>query len=74
VARAQWTITVEPGAWFDAVAAGTPRTGSVLAAASADQRAALRARYVEVATSRFGAGAGKVTLLAAAVIGSGQVS
>ncbi|MDQ6910791.1 MAG: class I SAM-dependent methyltransferase, partial [Actinomycetota bacterium] len=47
VTRVRWTLTVAPGAWFDAVAAGTPRTGAVLAAASAEQRAALRKHYVE---------------------------
>ena len=74
VTRASWTVTVEPGAWFDDVAAGTPRTGAVLAAAPDEVRAELRARYVEVATERYGDGAGPVTLPAAAVVVSGDVA
>ena len=72
--RVRWTLTVAPGAWFDAVAAGTPRTGAVLAAVSAEQRAALRRRYVEVANESYEAPDGLVTLPAAAVIGSGLQS
>ena len=72
VDRVGWSITVEPGTWFDDVAAGTPRTGAVLAAASADERTALRDRYVEVALGEYGVGGGMVTLPAAAVVGSGR--
>jgi len=67
-----WTITVEPGAWFDAVAAGTPRTGAAIAAATADQQTVLRERYVELATERFGSTDRLVTLPASAVIGRGR--
>jgi SAM-dependent methyltransferase len=74
VERARWTLTVEPGAWFDAVAAGTPRTGAVLAAATAEQRAALRERYVEVARASYGGAQDRVALPAAAVVGSGRAS
>jgi len=73
VGRVRWTLTVDPGAWFDAVAAGTPRTGAVLAAASTEQRAALRAVYVETATATYGSEDGRVTLPAAAVVGSGHL-
>lgn len=66
-----WSITVEPAQWFDAVAAGTPRTGAVLAAAAEDERATLRQRYVEVALAAYGSGNGMVTLPATAVVGSG---
>jgi SAM-dependent methyltransferase len=72
VERVGWTLSVEPGAWFDAVAEGTPRTGAVLAAATAEQRAAARARYVEVATASFGEADGRVALPAAAVVASGR--
>lgn len=72
VTGVRWAVTVEPGRWFDAVAEGTPRTGAVLAAATADQRQLLRRRYVEVATARFGGADGRVTLPAAAVVGSGR--
>ena len=72
VTQVGWTLTVDPGAWFDAVAVGTPRTGAVLAAATPDQRAAARERYVAMATGRFGSADGLVTLPAAAVIGSGR--
>lgn len=72
VARVGWTIAVEPGAWFDAVAAGTPRTGAVLSEATPEQRAALRQRYVEVASASFGDGTGQVVLPAAALVGSGR--
>lgn len=74
VTRASWTVTVEPGAWFDDVAAGTPRTGAVLAAAPDEVRAELRARYVEVATERYGNSDGQVTLPASAVVVSGEVA
>lgn len=73
VTRVGWTLTIDPGAWFDAVSAGTPRTGAVLAAATAAQRAALRRRYVEVATAAYGSGGGPVTLPATAVVGSARV-
>ena len=66
----RWVVTVEPGAWFDAVAASTPRTGAVLAAATTEQRAAMRSQYVEVARELFGAADGRVELPAAAVLGS----
>jgi SAM-dependent methyltransferase len=72
ITRIRWTLTVAPGAWFDAVAAGTPRTGAVLAAASATQRAALRKDYVEAANASYADVAGRVTLPAAAVVGSGR--
>lgn len=71
VERVGWTVAVEPGAWFDAVAAATPRTGAVLAAASDEQRAQLRAHYVEVAVADFGTSDGRVQLPASAVLGSG---
>lgn len=71
VVRVGWTVAVEPGAWFDAVSAATPRTGAVLTAASDEQRAQMRERYVEVAVSRFGTSAGRVELPASAVLGSG---
>jgi SAM-dependent methyltransferase len=70
VERVRWVATVEPAAWFDAVAASTPRTGAVLASATDEQRAAMRERYVEVARQRFGAADGRVELPAAAVLGS----
>ncbi len=70
--RVSWTITVDPADWFDAIAAGTPRTGGVLAAAPAEQLSLLRARYVEVATSSYGGADGLVTLPARAVVGSGR--
>ena len=71
VTRVRWALTVEPGAWFDAVAAGTPRTGAILAVASDSQRAELRKLYVDAATASYGIADGLVTLPAAAVIGSG---
>ena len=73
VVRVGWRLEVEPGAWFDAVADGTPRTGAVLARATVEQRAAARARYVEVATASHGTVDGRVALPAAAVVGSGRV-
>ena len=72
VGRVRWNVTVDAAAWFDAVAAGTPRTGAVLAAVDAEQRAALRERYVELATTMFGSADGSVTLPAAAVVGRGR--
>jgi len=72
IRRVVWDLTVEPGEWFDAIAASTPRTGAVLAAAPDEQRASLRARYVEVATGSFGGADGRVTLPAGAIVGSGR--
>ncbi len=74
VDRVGWMLAVDAGAWFDAVAAGTPRTGAVLAAATAEQRAALRERYVKLATTKYGSTGGTVTLPASAVVGSGRPS
>lgn len=68
----RWALTVDPGRWFDAVAAGTPRTGAVLAAASPEQLAALRRRYVDTANGSYAGADGRVTLPAAAVVGSGR--
>ena len=72
VSRVQWTVSVDPGAWFDAVAAATPRTGAVLAVATDEQRAQMRERYAEVARSRFGAAGGRVELPAGAVLAAGR--
>jgi len=72
ITRVRWTLTVEPGAWFDAVAAGTPRTGAVLASASAQQRDALRSLYVDTANAAYRGADGLVTLPATAVVGSGR--
>ena len=72
VDRVGWTLSVDAGGWFDAVADGTPRTGAVLVGATAEQRAAVRERYVEVATASFGQPDGRGALPAAAVIGSGR--
>ena len=72
ITRARWALTVDPGAWFDAVAAGTPRTGAVLAAAPPEQRAELRTAYVEAARAFYATGDGRVTLPATAVLGSGR--
>jgi len=69
--RVRWTLTVAPAMWFDAVAAGTPRTGAVLAAAPAEQRAALLRSYVEAARASYRSADGMVTLPAAAVVASG---
>ena len=72
VTDVRWAVTVDPGRWFDAVADGTPRTGAVLAAATAEQRRRLRERYVEMATARYGGPGDQVTLPAAAVVGCGR--
>jgi SAM-dependent methyltransferase len=67
--RVRWSINVAPGAWFDAVADATPRTGAVLAQAGPVLRAKARQQYVEVAGRLFGAGGdGVVTLPATAVL------
>lgn len=72
VTRVHWTVSVEPGEWFDAVASATPRTGAALAAASPAQRAELRAAYVELAVERYGTAGGTVELPASAVLGSAR--
>lgn len=70
VTRVRWTVTVEPGAWFDAVASATPRTGAALAAATDEQRVQLREAYVSVAREQYGSADGRVELPAAAVLGA----
>lgn len=71
VERATWPVDVEPGHWFDTVAAAMPRSGAVLAQADDAQRLRARAVYVERALAEFGTGGGRITMPAAAVIGSG---
>lgn len=73
VQRVTWTLEVEPGAWFDAVGASTPRTGAVIAAATAEQRSQMRRRYVETTSSAYPAPHGRVALPVAAVVLSGAV-
>ena len=68
VTRPRWRVTVEPGAWFDAVASATPRTGAALMQAAPEQRAQARERYVEVVTAQYGTSDGRVELPAAAVL------
>ncbi|MCA1722545.1 MAG: methyltransferase domain-containing protein, partial [Actinobacteria bacterium] len=53
VARTTWPVDVEPGAWFDTVAAAMPRSGAVLAAAEDEQRLQARAVYVERALEAY---------------------
>lgn len=72
VERATWTVDVEPGPWFDTVAAAMPRSGAVLAQAEDAQRAAARAAYVERALAELGTGDGRIAMPATAVIGSGR--
>jgi hypothetical protein len=61
-------VSVEPGAWFDAIADATPRTGAVLAQAAPEQRAKARRRYVEAARTAYGVDGGRVELPAGAVL------
>jgi SAM-dependent methyltransferase len=72
VVRVGWQVEVDPGEWFDAVAAATPRTGAALARVSAAERAELRARYVERARADHPGPSGRVVLPASAVVGSGR--
>ncbi len=72
VQRVAWTVEVEPRAWFDAVGASTPRTGAVIAAATAEQRLAMRDRYVEITTAAYAAPHGRVVLPVGAVVISGR--
>ncbi len=71
VRRVGWQVEVDPGAWFDAVATATPRTGAVLAQVSASQRSQAREAYVAAATAAFGTQYGHVVLPAAAVLVTG---
>lgn len=68
VQRLRWRLRVAPGAWFDAVADATPRTGAVLAQAGPRLRSRARERYVALAMRQFGAGGGLVVLPAGAVL------
>ena len=68
IARPRWTLTIEPGAWFDAVANSTPRAGAVLAQAGAGPRALARERYIELTDRRYGVGDGLIALPAGAVL------
>jgi SAM-dependent methyltransferase len=68
ITRPRWTFDVEPGAWFDAIATGTPRAGAVLAQAAPAARARARERFVELATERYGIDNGLIALPAGAVL------
>ena len=69
VARTSWSIQVEPGAWFDAVADSTPRTGAVLAQAGPSLRAQARRRYMTTVATAYPPGPrGSVALPATAVL------
>lgn len=68
VDRTRWTVTVEPGAWFDTVADATPRTGAVLAQAGTELRAQARQQYIDLATHTYAASDGLIALPAAAVL------
>lgn len=68
VERLRWRVRVAPGAWFDAVADATPRTGAVLAQAGPRLRAGARERYVELADQQYGDVDGLVALPAGAVL------
>jgi len=70
VEHVRWSVEVDPGAWFDAVADATPRTGAVLAQAGPEQRARARERYVEVARASYGVEGGRIELPAGAVLAS----
>lgn len=75
ISRTTWTVTVEPGEWFDTVAAAMPRSGAVLASADGEQRAQARVRYVERCLATYGSAdrpAGQVALPASAVVGAGR--
>lgn len=72
VRRVVWTVAVQPGGWFDAVADATPRTGAVLSQASTQERARARERYVELATASYGVTGGGVELPASAVLMSAE--
>jgi SAM-dependent methyltransferase len=71
VDRPRWSVLVEPGAWFDAVAEATPRSGAALAQATAVERATARSLYVDAARERYGVDAEHVRLPAGAVLISG---
>lgn len=75
ISRVTWTLTVEPGAWFDTVAAAMPRSGAVLASADDEQRAHARALYVERCLATYGKAGrqdDRVALPATAVVGAGR--
>lgn len=68
VQRPRWSVLVEPGAWFDAIADSTPRSGAVLAQASPTDRAEAREVYVQAARDQYGTHGGKAALPAGAVL------
>jgi len=68
----RWFVDVEPGAWFDAVGRGMPRSGAVLAQADETQYAEARQMYVARCLADHGDGSGLVRLPAAGVIGCGR--
>ena len=72
VERLRWMIQVEPGAWFDAIADSTPRSGAVLAQAGSDDRATARQRFTELANVEYGLPDGRVALPAGAVLASAR--
>lgn len=68
VRRLRWSVRVAPGAWFDAIADATPRTGAVLAQAGPQLRARAREHFVHLAREQYGEGEGFVVLPAGAVL------
>ena len=72
ITRPRWTFSVEPGAWFDAIADSTPRAGAVLAQAGKTSRAQARQRYIELATERYGDDDRTIRLPAGAVLVTGR--
>lgn len=72
VVRTAWTFEVDPGGWFDVVAAAMPRSGAVLAAADEALRSQAREVYVRRALETYGSGNGRCLLPATAVVGSGR--
>lgn len=68
VERLRWRVRVAPGAWFDALADATPKTGAVLAQAGPQLRASARERYVHLTAAQYGEDDGLVALPAGAVL------
>lgn len=68
IERLHWSVSVAPGAWFDAIADATARTGAALAQAGPDRRAQARNRYIELATQLYGSADGLIALPAGAVL------
>jgi hypothetical protein len=70
--RLEWLHRVDPDAWWAAVVAGSPLTGSLIHRQQPDAAAVIKRHYDTGVTPYAEPGTGRVALPAVAVLGSGR--